>query len=152
MATVTEWHDNLHRWFCGAFGGVYHSGVYYYNLQGNLILSGNNNWYFQANGNAVSFVYFDDNGNQLSEYNELKNYTWAAGNNQTEVSNTVAITGSSSITPTGASLTVSHVVVCMTNPDTSYPMAPMPLARINIDATITNGQTLTTSFVAGIEV
>ena len=92
MATVTEWHDNLHRWFCGAFGGIYHEGAYYYNLQGNLIQSGNNSWFLQANGNAVSFVYFDDNGNQLSEYQELKNYTWAAGNNQTEVSNTFTFT------------------------------------------------------------
>jgi hypothetical protein len=121
-------------------------------LQGSLVRAADNGNFFQKLENAVSFIYFDDNGNQLSEYNELKNYTWAAGSNQTEVSNTVAITGSSSITPTGTSLTVSHVVVCMTNPDTSYPMAPMPLARINIDATITNGQTLTTSFVAGIEV
>jgi hypothetical protein len=131
---------------------LYQYNAYYYNLQGSLVRAADNGNFFQKLENAVSFIYFDDNGNQLSEYNELKNYTWAAGSNQTEVSNTVAITGSSSITPTGASLTVSHVVVCMTNSDTSYPMAPMPLARINIDATITNGQTLTTSFVAGIEV
>lgn len=149
MATVTEWHDNLHRWFCGAFGMLYSSGAYFYNLQGNLIQAKDANYYFQNTSNSVVFVYFDDNGNQLSEYNELKNYTWAAGNNQTETSNTVAITGSSSITPKGASLTVSHVVVCMSGDNLT---SPMPLARINIDATITNGQTLTTSFVAGIEV
>ena len=149
MATVTEWHDNLHRWFCGAFGIIYQRDTYYYNLQGSLVRADDGGNFFQKLENAVSFVYFDDNGNQLSEYNELKNYTWAAGNNQTEVSNTVAITGSSSITPTGASLTVSHAFVCMT---ASVTMAPMPLARIDINATITNGQTLTTSFVAGIEV
>jgi hypothetical protein len=128
---------------------LYQYNAYYYNLQGSLVQAANNGNSFQKYENAVSFVYFDDNGNQLSEYNELKNYTWAAGSNQTEVSNTVAITGSSSITPTGASLTVSHVVVCMSGDNLT---SPMPLARINIDATITNGQTLTTSFVAGIEV
>lgn len=149
MATVTEWHDNLHRWFCGAFGVLYQHSAYFYNLQGNLVQAADNGNFFQKVENAVSFVYFDDNGNQLSEYNELKNYTWSAGNNQTEVSNTVAITGSSSITPTGASLTVSHALVCMT---ASVSMVPMPLARININETITNSQTLTTSFVAGIEV
>lgn len=147
MATVTEWHDNLHRWFCGAFGLIMNSDAYFYNLQGSLVRTDDGR-YFQKNENYVSFVYFDDNGNQLSDYQELKNYTWAAGNNQTEVSNTVAITGSSSITPTGASLTVSYVVVCMS----AQNMTSMPLARINIDATITNSQTLTTSFVAGIEV
>lgn len=149
MATVTEWHDNLHRWFCGAFGGIYSSGAYFYNLQGNLIQAMDVSFYFQDNSNSVVFVYFDDNGNQLSEYRELKNYTWAAGNNQTETSNTVAITGSSSITPTGASLTVSHAFVCMSGNNLT---SPMPLARININETITNSQTLTTSFVAGIEV
>lgn len=149
MATVTEWHDNLHRWFCGAFGILYSSGAYFYNLHGNLIQAKDVNYYFQDVTNSVVFVYFDDNGNQLSEYSELKNYTWAAGNNQTETSNTVAITGSSSITPTGTSLTVSHAFVCMSGNNLT---SPMPLARINIDATITNGQTLTTSFVAGIEV
>lgn len=149
MATVTEWHDNLHRWFCGAFGLLYQYNAYFYNLQGNLVQADRDGNFFQKNENTVSFVYFDDNGNQLSEYNELKNYTWAAGNNQTETSNTVAITGSSSITPTGASLTVSHALVCMT---ASVSMATMPLARISINETITNGQTLTTSFVAGIEV
>jgi hypothetical protein len=149
MATVTEWHDNLHRWFCGAFGMLYSAGAYFYNLQGNLIQAKDVNYYFQDVSNYVVFVYFDDNGNQLSDYQELKNYTWAAGNNQTETSNTVAITGSSSITPTGASLTVSHAFVCMSGNNLT---SPMPLARINIDATITNGQTLTTSFVAGIEV
>lgn len=149
MATVTEWHDNLHRWFCGAFGGIYSSGAYFYNLQGNLIQAMDVSFYFQDNSNSVVFVYFDDNGNQLSDYQELKNYTWSAGNNQTETSNTVAITGSSSITPTGASLTVSHAFVCMSGNNLT---SPMPLARININETITNGQTLTTSFVAGIEV
>lgn len=149
MATVTEWHDNLHRWFCGAFGVITVQNAYFYNLQGNLVpaLSSNSS-HFQITGNSVIFVYFDDNGNQLSDYQELKRYTWAAGNNQTETSNTVAITGSSSITPTGASLTVSYAVVCMSATN----ITSMPLARINIDATITNGQTLTTSFVAGIEV
>jgi hypothetical protein len=149
MATVTEWHDNLHRWFCGAFGVLYQYNAYYYNLQGSLVQADSSGNFFQKLENAVSFIYFDDNGNQLSEYNELKNYTWAAGNNATETSNTVAITGSSSITPTGASLTVSHAFVCMNRSEFT---APMPLARINIDVTITNGQTLTTSFVAGIEV
>lgn len=151
MATVTEWHDNLHRWFCGAFGAINNTSTYYYSLSGNLIpaASGGSSFTFQDNSNSVVFVYFDDNGNQLSDYQELKNYTWAAGNNQTEVSNTVAITGSSSITPKGASLTVSHAFVCMSGNNLT---SLMPLARINIDATITNGQTLTTSFVAGIEV
>jgi len=149
MATVTEWHDNLHRWFCGAFGGIYSSGAYFYNLQGNLIQAMDVSFYFQDNSNSVVFVYFDDDGNQLSDYQELKNYTWAAGNNQTEVSNTVAITGSSSITPTGASLTVSHALACMSGNNLT---SPMPLARININETITNSQTLTTSFVVGIEV
>lgn len=150
MATVTEWHDNLHRWFCGAFGIITLQNAYIYNLQGNLVpVNSNSGGHFQGNSNYVVFVYFDDNGNQLSDYQELKNYTWAAGNNATETSNTVAITGSSSITPTNASLTVSHVIVCMNRSEFT---APMPLARINIDATITNGQTLTTSFVAGIEV
>lgn len=149
MATVTEWHDNLHRWFCGAFGFLSTNQAYFYNLQGNLVYASGNSNYFQNNVNSVVFAYFDDNGNQLSDYQELKNYTWSAGNNQTETSNTVAITGSSSITPTGASLTVSHAFVCM---DGQAFTALMPLARINIDATITNGQTLTTSFVAGIEV
>lgn len=150
MATVTEWHDNLHRWFCGAFGMIALQNAYFYNLQGNLVpANSSNSGYFSENNNFVDFIYFDDNGNQLSDYQELKNYTWAAGNNQTETSNTVAITGSSSITPTGASLTVSYVVVCMNQ---SRFTSPMPLARININETITNGQTLTTSFVAGIEV
>jgi len=149
MATVTEWYDNLHRWFCGAFGTLFSSGAYFYNLQGNLIQAKDANYYFQDISNSVVFVYFDDNGNQLSGYQELKNYTWAAGNNQTETSNTVAITGSSSITPTGASLTVSHAFVCMSGNNLT---SPMPLARININETITNSQTLTTSFVAGIEV
>lgn len=148
MATVTEWHDNLHRWFCGAFGLLYHTGAYFYDLQGNLVQASGYGNFLQDNSNSVGFIYFDDNGNQISEYQELKNYTWATGSNQTETSNTVAITGSSSITPTGASLTVSHAFVCMNG----YNMTPMPLARINIDETITNGQTLTTSFVAGIEV
>ena len=149
MATVTEWRDNLHRWFCGAFGMLYSANAYFYNLQGNLIQAKDSNYYFQDTSNSVVFVYFDDNGNQLSEYNELKNYTWATGSNQTEVSNTVAITGSSSITPTSASLTVSHAFVCMAGNNIA---SPMPLARININETITNSQTLTTSFVAGIEV
>lgn len=149
MATVTEWHDNLHRWFCGAFGMLYPKDAYFYNLQGNLIQAMDSLYFFQDNSNSVVFVYFDDNGNQLSEYQELKNYTWSAGNNQTEVSNTVAITGSSSITPTGASLTISHALVCMSGNNLT---SPMPLARININETITNSQTLTTSFVAGIEV
>lgn len=149
MATVTEWHDNLHRWFCGAFGLLYSSGAYFYNLQGNLVQAKDVNYDFQNTSNYVAFIYFDDNGNQLSDYQELKNYTWAAGNNATETTNTVAITGSSSITPTGASLTISHVFVCMNGGNLS---APMPLARINIDETITSGQTLTTSFVIGIEV
>ena len=150
MATVTEWHDNLHRWFCGAFGMITLENAYFYNLQGNLVpANSNDSSHFQSTSNSVIFVYFDDNGNQLSNYQELKNYTWSAGNNQTEVSNTVAITGSSSITPTGSSLTVSHAFVCMNRREFT---SPMPLARINIDATITNGQTLTTSFVAGIEV
>lgn len=150
MATVTEWHDNLHRWFCGAFGIITLQNAYIYNLQGNLVpVNSSNASYFSENNNSVDFIYFDDNGNQLADYQELKNYTWAAGNNQTEVSNTVAITGSSSITPTGASLTVSHAFVCMNGNNFT---TQMPLARINIDATITNGQTLTTSFVAGIEV
>jgi hypothetical protein len=92
MATVTEWHDNLHRWFCGAFGVLYQYNAYYYNLQGSLVQADRGGNFFQKLENAVSFIYFDDNGNQLSEYNELKNYTWAAGSNQTEVSNTVAIT------------------------------------------------------------
>lgn len=150
MATVTEWHDNLHRWFCGAFGRVTLQNTYFYNLQGSLVpANSSNSGDFQENNNSVIFIYFDDNGNQLSDYQELKNYTWAAGNNATEVSNTVAITGSSSITPTGESLTVSHAFVCMNHQNFT---TPMPLARINIDATITYGQTLTTSFVAGIEV
>lgn len=149
MATVTEWHDNLHRWFCGAFGNIVTRDAYFYNLQGNLVPASSSNQHFQNTVNSVVFVYFDDNGNQLSNYQELKNYTWAAGNNQTETSNTVAITGSSSITPTGASLTVSHAFVCMSGNNLT---SPMPLARININETITNGQTLTTSFVAGIEV
>lgn len=150
MATVTEWHDNLHRWFCGAFGITTLQNAYFYNLQGSLVPANNSDAsYFSENNNSVDFIYFDDNGNQLSDYQELKRYTWAAGNNQTETSNTVAITGSSSITPTGASLTVSHAFVCMNH---SRFTSPMPLARININETITNGQTLTTSFVAGIEV
>lgn len=150
MATVTEWHDNLHRWFCGAFGLTALQNAYFYNLQGNLVpAKSSDNGDFSENSNFVDFIYFDDNGNQLSDYQELKRYTWAAGNNQTETSNTVAITGSSSITPTGASLTVSHALVCMNH---SRFTSPMPLARININETITNGQTLTTSFVAGIEV
>ena len=149
MATVTEWHDNLHRWFCGAFGMLYVKNGYFYNLQGNLVYAGNDNYFFQDTSNHVNFIYFDDSGNQLSDYQELKNYTWAAGNNQTETSNAVAITGSSSITPTGASLTVSHAFVCMNGSNFT---TQMPLAKINIDATIMNGQTLTTSFVAGIEV
>jgi len=150
MATVTEWYDNLHRWFCGAFGSISNQNAYFYNLQGSLVSAkSDDGGDFQRVFNAVTFVYFDDNGNQLSDYQELKNYTWSAGNNQTEVSNTVAITGSSSITPTGESLTVSHAFVCM---NSSYFTSPMPLARININETITNSQTLTTSFVAGIEV
>lgn len=150
MATVTEWHDNLHRWFCGAFGSISNQNAYFYNLQGSLVpANSGSGGSFQHVSNDVTFIYFDDNGNQLSDYQELKNYTWAAGNNQTAVSNTVAITGSSSITPTGASLTVSHAFVCM---NSSYFTSPMPLARININETITNSQTLTTSFVAGIEV
>jgi len=150
MATVTEWHDNLHRWFCGAFGMITLQNTYFYNLQGNLVpANSSNSGHFQTTGNSVIFIYFDDNGNQLSDYQELKNYTWAAGNNQTETSNTVAITGSSSITPTGSSLTVSHALACMSGNNLT---SPMPLARININETITNSQTLTTSFVAGIEV
>lgn len=146
MATITEWYDNVRRWLqCGfyTFGTLSQNKCYFYDLNGQA------NTYANASVinyvNSLHFKYYDSNDIEISGLHTAPTYSWSTALINTANSNGVALVCGDAVT-VDSDTTISYAMLFVT---WSSGWA-VPLAKVIVNRTITNTQTLTINATIGL--
>ncbi len=146
MATITEWYDNVRRWLqCGfyVFGHLYQNRCYFYDLNGQANTFNYNDTIHATTG--LHFKYYDANDTEISGLHTAVTYSWTTASINTANSNGIALVCGDAVT-VDSDTSISYAMLFVTwNSGWS-----VPLAKVIVNRTITNTQTLTINATIGL--